>query len=150
MDTLETSIIDFVADESGIRRDKVLLTSRLSKDLGIEGLDAEELFEAFGKKFNVDLTVLWDYWDFHFSPEGGPGWTIAIPLLVCFLIGEAIHRALGWFPFWAYGVALFVLWIWPLRCWPLAGEAPLQITVQELVEAARQGRWIRAYHSFKA
>ncbi|HTC93660.1 MAG TPA: hypothetical protein VK699_09420 [Terriglobales bacterium] len=48
MDSLETSILDFVADASGVRRDKLSLTTRLSQDLGIEGLDAEELFKAFG------------------------------------------------------------------------------------------------------
>ena len=55
MDPLETSIVNFVAANSGMQRNKVLLTSRLSKDLGIEGLDAEELFKAFGEKFGVDL-----------------------------------------------------------------------------------------------
>ncbi len=49
MDPLETSIVNFVADNSGIQRNKALLTSRLSKDLGIEGLDAEELFKALAK-----------------------------------------------------------------------------------------------------
>ena len=115
-----------------------MLTSRLSKDFGIEGLDAGELFKAFGEKFGVDLTVLWDYWDYRFAPEGGPGWLILIPCVICFLIGAAIHQVVGLFPFWAYGLALLVLWIWPLRCWPFAGKASLQITVQELADAGRQ------------
>jgi Protein of unknown function (DUF1493) len=139
MDSLETSIVNFVADHSGTRRNNVLLTTRLSEDLGVEGLDAEELFKAFGDEFGVDLTVLWDYWDYHFAPEGGPGWL--------FLIGEAIHRAVGWLPFWAYGAALLVLWIWPLRCWPLNGKKAIPIAVRELVEAAKQGRWVKSYEA---
>src|SRR5579859_2337173 len=143
MDPLETSILDFVADASGVRRDKLSLTTRLSQDLRIEGLDAEELFKAYGEKFSVDLTTLWDYWDSHFAPEGGPGWLFLIPYSICLLIGAAIHQAVGGLPFWIYGAALLVLWIWPLRCWPFTGEKATPITIQELVEAARQGRWAK-------
>jgi hypothetical protein len=147
MDSLETSILDFVADASGARRNKLSLTTQLSEDLGIEGLDAEELFQTFGEKFGVDLTPLWDYWDYHFAPEGGPGWPFLIPCLICLLIGAAIHQAVAWLPFWVYGIALLVLWIWPLRCWPFTGKQAIPITVQELVEAARQGRWVKSYEA---
>ena len=81
MDSLETSILDFVADTSGVRRNKLSLATRLSQDLGIEGLDAEKLFKTYGEKFGVDLTSLWDYWDFHFAPkaaQAGPFWYRAL------------------------------------------------------------------------
>jgi len=100
MDSLETSILDFVADTSGVRRNKLSLATRLSQDLGIEGLDAEKLFKTYGEKFGVDLTSLWDYWDFHFAPEGGPSWPFLVPCSTCFLIGAAIHQAVGGPPFW--------------------------------------------------
>jgi acyl carrier protein len=140
-------VIDFVADESGIRRNKITLDSHLSEDLGIDGLDAEELFRAFSEKFGVDLTPLWDHWDDHFATEGGPNWLVFIPVAICFLIGWAIHHVLDRYPFWVYGLALLALWIRPLRCWPFKGTALSDIAVQELVESAKQGKWIRTYEA---
>lgn len=36
----------------------------------MDGDDAVEFFEKFGKKFHVDLTALQDHWHDHFCSEG--------------------------------------------------------------------------------
>ena len=122
-----------------------MLTSRVFEDLGVDGQDAVIFFQAFAEEFNVDLTILWDHWEQHFAPEGGPGWAFAVGCFACFLIGAAIRQVLSLLPFWAYGSILCALWVWPLRCWPFTEERSIPITVQELMDAAKEGRWVKAY-----
>ena len=62
-------IKDFVMAEKLVRkREKLLASTRLSEDIGLEGDDADEFLEAFAKKFNVDFSQF----DFHkyFAEEG--------------------------------------------------------------------------------
>lgn len=56
---MERELIDrvlaFVATKAGVSRNKVSLDSRLGSDLGLDGDDALELLEYFGKKFKVSI-----------------------------------------------------------------------------------------------
>jgi hypothetical protein len=70
MTELEQDIVVFIADETGTRKDRVRLSSRLAQDIGMDGDDAVEFFEKFGEKFHVDLTTLSDHWYDHFRSEG--------------------------------------------------------------------------------
>jgi acyl carrier protein len=70
---IEDEVFEFVAKERGIQRDKLKLSDRLLVDLGMDGDDAVEFFEAFEKKFGVDLTYLQEHWNEYFGPEGIPG-----------------------------------------------------------------------------
>jgi hypothetical protein len=60
-------IAAFVALARHCRKERVTLDTRLAADLGLDGDEAEEFFEAFRKQFAVDLSAL--EWDRHFGPE---------------------------------------------------------------------------------
>jgi len=72
------------------------------QDLGMDGDDAVEFFEAFGQTFSVDLARLWQHWHHHFAPEG-------------------IFQGL-----------------------PFRGPE-IEITVQDLIDSAHAGRWLKRY-----
>lgn len=121
----------------------VLDSERLSEDLGLDGDDAVDFFEAYGDAFSVDLAPLHRHWREHFGPEGfslsyGLG-LVLIGATAGFLI------ALTGLPKWAasgLGVAAAFGWLIGLRAWPLPrGKAPIPITVSDLIHAARIGRW---------
>jgi Protein of unknown function (DUF1493) len=56
LDTQVDELIDLVARLSGHDRTTVALTSRVRDDLGIDGDDADELFQAISARWNVDWT----------------------------------------------------------------------------------------------
>jgi hypothetical protein len=70
METIEDQILGFIARQRRTPRARVVLSSELVQDLGIDGDDAIEFFNLFGEMFKVDLDSLWLHWDQHFSPEG--------------------------------------------------------------------------------
>lgn len=102
---------DFVATQLGVLVESLDYRTTLLGDLGVDGDDAHELLEAFGARFDVDLSEL----DFgrHFGNEGLPPW---------FLLG----------------------WLWTLS---RGGDTPEAraglepVSIGDLVEAARAGRW---------
>jgi hypothetical protein len=103
-----------------------------------------ELFHAFGEHFAVDLGRLLTAWDEHFVQEGGPGWEFIVGCSICTGIGAVIHRFTGWLPFWAWGIVLIPIWVWPMRCWPFSRGAELNaVTLQDLVDAAKAGKWTK-------
>jgi acyl carrier protein len=102
MGTLESEIIDFAAHETGVKANKVALSTRLLQDLGMDGDDAVEFFDLFSDKFKVDLSQLSQHWHHHFGPEG-------------FLHGL-----------------------------PFRG-LEMEITIQDLLDAAIAGRWLKGY-----
>lgn len=55
---IEDEVFDFVAEERGMKREKLKPSDRLLVDLGMDGDDAVEFFEKFENKFEVDLTYL--------------------------------------------------------------------------------------------
>jgi acyl carrier protein len=74
MTDIEQSVVGFVAEETGYNPKRLALDSRLAHDIGVDGDDAVELFQKFEKRYEVDLTSLYEHWDQHFGPEGGgPG-----------------------------------------------------------------------------
>lgn len=116
MPDLDSSVLDFVADFTGVERDRLSPASTLLGDLGVDGADGWELIEAFGQRFQVDLTGFRA--DRHFGPE-------------CFPI---------YMPF----VWLWWLASWPFRKAQTAEEsAGLQaIRVSDLIAAAKERRWM--------
>lgn len=139
MDALENRVIAFVARERGIRAAKISLTSRLNHDLGMDGDDAVEFFEKFGREFSVDLKPLGHAWDQHFVPEGGPHPLLVVAWIGLFGLGAGVHALLHWVPTWLAGISLIVIWTWPLRCWPFCGADLAPVTVTDLVDAAQTG-----------
>lgn len=76
-------IAAFVAMALHYKKERITPETRLGRDLGLDGIEAEEFFEAFQEKFDVDLSVL--QWDRHFGPEA--------PFLPWLLL---------WPPWWAW------------------------------------------------
>lgn len=70
MEGLEATVLRFVAEQVGAPFDRVRPETTLLGDLNIDGDDAVDLFDAFGREFAVDLSNL----DLsrHFGPEGLP------------------------------------------------------------------------------
>jgi acyl carrier protein len=56
MTKIEVDLIELVATESGARKEDVALKSTLLGDLGLDGDDAWEVFEALQSKFGVDIS----------------------------------------------------------------------------------------------
>jgi acyl carrier protein len=107
------AIRDFVAVECGVPAETLTSETTLFGDLGIDGDDAIEFFEAFQERFGVDLASL----DMrrYFGPEGWP------------------LRDLVIMPFWL---------LWMARPGDPHQKARVQpIHLFELMSAAESGRW---------
>jgi hypothetical protein len=147
MTELEERISAFIAEETGIKRKRVQLTSRLAQDIRLEGDDAVEFFEKFGEEFHVDLTALGDRWRQHFLPEGGGpslGWMVVVGAAV--IAGGLLHSAAKWIPVWASMIALIAVLCWVYgKFFRERGEEKIPTTVQDLVDAATAGTWIKQY-----
>lgn len=115
MSALDESVMDFVAEFTGAKRQQLTPSSTLYGDLGVEGADGWELIEAFGQKFQVDLSAFRP--ERHFQPEG-------LPL---------------------YAPVLWLWWLisWPFRRWrspeDQAGLIPIRIC--NLIAAAQEKKW---------
>ncbi len=115
MPALDESVIDFVAEFTGVKRRRLTPASTLFGDLGVDGADGWELVEAFGQKFQVDLSEFRA--DHHFGPED-------LPIYAPFL--------------W-----LWCLIRWPFRKRQTSEEqAGLEaIRISDLIAAAKEKRW---------
>ena len=54
--TLNDQIIEFIAEQTGIKRERLSLEKTLFGDLGVDGQDGWELMDEFGKRFKVDIS----------------------------------------------------------------------------------------------
>lgn len=68
MQNLEESVIDFVAAFTGFKAERIHSQTTLYGDLGVAGDDGLDLIQAYGKKFQVDLTEFQS--EHHFGSEG--------------------------------------------------------------------------------
>jgi hypothetical protein len=114
MPDLDESVMDFVAVETGTKREKLNPASTLFGDLYVDGMDGCELIEAFGERFSVDLSTF----DAarHFGPEG-----CFPPLMIWNWIRMALKPA---------GMSVE----------ERAGLQPIRIS--DLIAAAREKRWM--------
>lgn len=144
----EDRIIEFTAAERSMKRKDILLSSCLSHDLGMDGDDAVEFFEKFGKDFNVDLELLWQHWRLHFGPEfSGPSLGSIVAIVACVVVGDLLHRTFHRIPGWAAMIALIVVAGWAhFRFFTDRDrEGAIPVTVQDLVEAAKAGKWVKQF-----
>jgi hypothetical protein len=148
MTDLEDRIIEFTAEERGMKRKRILLSSRLSHDLGMEGDDGVDFFEKFGKKFSVDLEPLWKHWPRHFGPEfSGLSLGAIVLVVACVVLGDLLHRAIHRIPGWAAMIALIVVAVWIYNRFFADRDQPgvIPVTIQDLVDAAKAGKWVKQY-----
>jgi len=64
---LEERLIQWIADFLGVAPGKVSMSTRVNLDLGVDGHDAVDLIQAFGKQFHVDVSNF--PYDSYFGPE---------------------------------------------------------------------------------
>lgn len=117
--SLPHQVACFVAEEAGYPLRKIKAETTLLGDIGIDGDDADEFFEAYAKRFHVDLTGI-DL-SHHFQSEvellAGPvGCLLALSNLFWRRKPDArdVHETLGKTP----------------------------IHVADLIAAAGRGRWM--------
>ena len=150
-DPLELRVLAFAARQCGITVEKVDLLSRLREDLGLDGDDAAEFFDAFIKEFGVNLDALrGKRWRRHFRSEGhpaGPTRVAIFILLTLFLTAAIVAGYLGWT--WLWLLVFAAIWLFAFRAWPLSLLWPdkVPITLQDLVDAAMAGRWVKPLRS---
>jgi Protein of unknown function (DUF1493) len=146
-DDLQDSIIEFTAEERGMKRKDILLSSCLSHDLGLDGDDAVEFFEKFGKDFNVDLELLWRHWQRHFAPEfSGPSLASIVVIVACVVVGDLLHRAFHQIPGWVAMIALIVVVVWTYnRFFADRNSDEIPVTVGDLIDAAKARKWVKQY-----
>ncbi|HEX7861014.1 MAG TPA: DUF1493 family protein [Verrucomicrobiae bacterium] len=68
MPELDSSVINFVAEFTALKRSQIKLDTTLFGDLGVDGADGWELMQAFGERFQIDMSSFHE--DRHFGPEG--------------------------------------------------------------------------------
>jgi hypothetical protein len=142
-DLIEKRVFSFVAEKTGVKREHLSAATALSRDIGMEGDDAVEFFEAFGREFAVDLKLLHQNWSCYFGPEGmtvGAALQIVIPAGI---LGVVFIKIFPRLPDWLSFLGAFVLWMVCLFCWgKWRGERGTpQITIQDLIECAKVGKW---------
>jgi hypothetical protein len=137
----QSEVMDLLAHERGLPREKVHLSDRLLQDLGMDGDDAVDFFNRLHERFGTDLTQLHEHWSEHFGPEGFSCWNglVIIPAAV---IGGVVAGVAGLSTFWgvAITVVLLVAWLWVMRRWG-PPDKMVPVTVQEVVAAVEAGAW---------
>ncbi len=145
--SLEDRVIEFTARRLPAAAGRISLDSRLLQDLGLDGEDAIEFFEAYDDEFEVDLSVLIEQnWKRHFGSVGGVRWTVIAGFFLCFLISEGLNYLFRAVPQWLLYLAIILVWAGVMEFWPLGAKPPelIPITVRDLVEAARAKEWVKA------
>jgi acyl carrier protein len=144
-DAMLAKIIEHVAEQTGIKAAKLNVTTRLLQDTGMDGDDAVEFFRDFERRYEADLASLYAHWDRHFGPEG-LGTPRSFLVMLVLLFAPIVLIPLGVSPLWGWGIELagIVVWLWPLRQWPLKDDT-IAVTVGDLASAAETKRWPLCY-----
>lgn len=140
---LEDKVLSFTGERWPMRRHKLSMSTRLAQDLGMEGDDAVAFFKEFGQRFNVDLAALHVRWGQHLSPEGSGSFGAVVVLCLCITAGFWVHDLVGLLPAWGWGIALAGVAFFIYQRW--VAKKMLPITIEDLVESARSGRWVKLY-----
>ncbi len=137
----QSEVLDLVAHERGLPREKVQLSDRLLQDLGMDGDDAVDFFNSVHERFGTDLTHLHEHWREHFGLEGFSCWN-GLVIIPAAIIGGVVVGSAGLSTFLgvAITVALLVAWLWMMRRWG-PPDRIVPVTVEEVVTAVKAGSW---------
>jgi len=143
-DSISDRVFALVAEERGEKREKLQLTTTLSDDLGIDGDDAVEFFEKFGREFSVDLRDLNPDWSFYFAPEGVPPHALLLWLAPGLAFALLLIYFIPRLPDFLASIVAFVSWFWILAHWTKRnkGKTP-RITIEDLIQTASAGKWVK-------
>lgn len=107
------------------------------------GDDAVEFFKKFAEEFKVDLKDLHVHWNQHFAPEGSLSAGAMVAIVLCITAGFWLRDAIGMLPAWAWGIVLIA--IAALIHHRLAKDMMIPVTLEDLVQSVRFGRWNTPY-----
>ncbi|PAX06370.1 acyl carrier protein [Sphingomonas lenta] len=138
------AIRDLLIREHGVPDTDVTLGARLLHDLGVDGDDAAEVFQALHQQFGTDFAALDDQWREFFNTEGASPIRILIGIpviLICGGLAGVLVAALHWPEFLAIiaALALFLAVGWSFG--RLFGKPLRPVTVGGLAEIVRAGQW---------
>lgn len=141
--SLQSEVVSRVSEQTGVPRQSVEPSSRLLHDLGMDGDDAVDFFNAVHERFGTDLTHLYEHWGEHFGPEGFSCWNglIIVPaaLIGGLLAGAAGVSTLGGA---LITIALLGVVLWAMRRWG-PPDRMVPITIRDVVTAVELGAWPR-------
>lgn len=142
----EQEVIELLARFSSWESREISPELSLFHDLGMDGADASDFFEAFSQQFSVDLSSLYLDWNRYFKPDGWTTKDVFKTTSGIFLIGIPVVIMTSAFglPQWAsniLGLLALLVWLIPLRAWPWKPQIVLPISVRDLVLAATSRRW---------
>lgn len=127
----------------GVPAVKVTPDARILHDLGVDGDDASELFQALHARFGTDFTELTYQWRVFFNTEGASPRAILFGILAIIVFGGAagaLTAALHWPAIAAWGLAMALLagggWLFSRF-----GPELRPLTVAGLAEIVQAGRW---------
>src|SRR5450432_1139055 len=138
-DVLKDQVHSFTARHLGVKENKLSTATRLNRDLGMDGEDAVEFFKDFAAKFDFNLDELYADWEKYFGPEGGPSHAFLVTVVLSIIAGSWLRLRFGLFPDWVWGIALIIAAILSYNFG--FADKMLPITVGDLIESARLGRW---------
>jgi hypothetical protein len=139
--TVQGEVLKLVVEQTGVISQKVLLSSRLLQDLGMDGDDAVEFFNSVQNRFGTDLTHLHERWSEHFGPEGISCWNglVIIPAAITGGLAAGIAELSSYWGF-TISVSLIVAWHFGMRRWG-PPDRSVAIEVGEVVAAIEAGAW---------
>ena len=138
-------IIDLLEEEHGIARSKLLPSSRLLHDVGVDGDDAAELFQCIHDRYGTDFTALYEQWRIFFNNEGLSfrtfllGTALIIPSTVL-SVAVGMHFNLSEKATGLMAIPMFFGLAWLLRKVCRRREMH-PVTIAALAEVVRQGGW---------
>lgn len=143
-DLVEERVIRFTAQHWPVRKGQKLTSgTRLAQDLGMDGDDAIEFFEKFAAEFKVDLHDLRVHWNQHFAPEGSLSLGAMVAIVLCITAGFWLRDRVDILPAWAWGISLIAI-VGLIHYW-LTKDKMSPVTLGDLAESVRLGRWSKTY-----
>ena len=143
-DDPSATVRKLLIEGQGVPETKVTPHARILHDLGVDGDDAGELFQALHTQFGTDFTELERQWRMFFNTEGASprAMLFGIPaIIVCGGAAGGLVGALHWPKIIALGLALALLvgGGWLFSRW--FGRDMQPLTVTGLAEIVRAGHW---------